>query len=85
MDPNPDPIQTQGFDDQKLRGKKYSRIFFDLLLIKSCNLLMSKLHEKPSALKREYPALQKMKFINFFLSLWVIFTLPDPDADVPGT
>jgi hypothetical protein len=27
---------------------------------------MSKLQEKPSVLKREYPALQKMKFINFF-------------------
>ncbi len=27
---------------------------------------MSKLKEKPSALKREHPALQKMKFINFF-------------------
>ncbi len=26
----------------------------------------SKLHEKPSTLKREHPALQKMKFINFF-------------------
>ncbi len=27
---------------------------------------MSKLQRKPSALKREYPALQNMKFINFF-------------------
>jgi hypothetical protein len=26
---------------------------------------------KPSALKREHPALQKMKFINLFLFLWV--------------
>jgi hypothetical protein len=41
---------------------------------------MSKLQEKPSALTREYdPALQKMKFINFFLCLWVIFALLDPD------
>ncbi len=36
---------------------------------------MSKLQEKPSALKREHPALQKIKFINFFLCLWVIFAL----------
>jgi hypothetical protein len=44
---------------------------------------MSKLHEKPSALKREHPALQKRKFINFFLFLWVIFALLVPDTD-PG-
>jgi hypothetical protein len=28
---------------------------------------MSKLHEKPSVLKREHPALQKMKFTIFFM------------------
>jgi hypothetical protein len=27
---------------------------------------MSTLQEKPSALKREHPALQKMKLVNFF-------------------
>jgi hypothetical protein len=38
---------------------------------------MSKLQDKPSALRREHPALQKMKFINFFyvcgsfLSSWI--------------
>jgi hypothetical protein len=36
---------------------------------------MSTLQENPSALKREHPALQKMKFINFFLCLWVIFAI----------
>ncbi len=46
---------------------------------------MSKLQEKPSALKREHPALQKMKFINLLLRLWVIFALLDPDPDTdPG-
>ena len=40
---------------------------------------MSKLQEKPSALKREHPELQKIKFINFLLFLWVIFALLDPD------
>jgi hypothetical protein len=30
-------------------------------------------------LKREHPALQKMKCINFFLFLWVIFALLDSD------
>jgi hypothetical protein len=51
---------------------------------------MSKLQEKPSALKREHPALQKMEFSNIFLCLWVIFALLDPDLDsesgpYPGT
>jgi hypothetical protein len=31
----------------------------------------SKLQKKPSALKREHPALQNMKFINFFSSTFV--------------
>jgi hypothetical protein len=37
--------------------------------------------KKPSALKREHPALQNMKFLNFFLLLRVIFALLDPDPD----
>jgi len=45
---------------------------------------MSKPQEKPSALKREHKALQKIKCVNFFLCLWVIFALLDPDTD-PGT
>jgi hypothetical protein len=50
---------------------------------------MSKLEEMPSALKREHLALQKRKFINFCLCLWVVFagsrdpiksgSNPDPD------
>jgi hypothetical protein len=36
---------------------------------------------KPSALKREHPALQNMKFLNFFLLLWVFFVLLDPDPE----
>jgi hypothetical protein len=63
---NPDPIRIQGFDDQQNLRKKYSFIFLFLFLIKNCNLLiprrpqrMSKLQEKPSALKREHPALKK--------------------------
>jgi hypothetical protein len=43
-----------------------------------------KLQEKPSALKREHPALQNMKILYFFLFLWVIFALLDPDPD-PAT
>jgi hypothetical protein len=40
---------------------------------------MPKLQEKPSALKIEHPALQNMKILYFFLFLWVIFALLDPD------
>jgi hypothetical protein len=43
-----------------------------------------KLQEKPSALKREHPALQEMKFKNFFLFFQTIFALLVPDTD-PGT
>jgi hypothetical protein len=42
---------------------------------------MSKLQKKPSALKREHPALQNMKILYFFLFLWVIFALLDPDSE----
>jgi hypothetical protein len=41
----------------------------------------SKLQKNPSALKREHPALQNMKFLNFFLLLWEIFALLDPYPD----
>jgi hypothetical protein len=44
---------------------------------------MSKLQKKPSALKRGHPTLQNMNFYKFFLLLWVIFALLDPDPD-PG-
>jgi hypothetical protein len=60
-DMNPDPIPVQGlnFDDQKKKIIPLEKIFFFSLLIKNCNLHVSKLQEKPSALKREQPALQK--------------------------
>jgi hypothetical protein len=37
--------------------------------------------EKPSALKREHPALQKMKLIICFIFFWAIFVKLDPDPD----
>jgi hypothetical protein len=41
--------------------------------------------KKASALKREHPALQNKKFLNFFLLLRVIFALLDPDPDSGST
>jgi hypothetical protein len=46
---------------------------------------MSKLKEKPPAPKKEHPALQNMKFLNFFLFLWGFFALPDPDSESGST
>jgi hypothetical protein len=53
-------------------------------MIKNCNLLIPrtpKRQEKPSALKREHPALQNMTFLYIYLFLWVILALLDPDPD----
>ncbi len=84
VEPDPDP--ESGFWWQK-NWKKIqlkNSIFF---LYQKCNLLTlrspyrtSKLQEKLSALKREHPALQKMKFFNCFLFFWGIFDLLDPDT-----
>jgi hypothetical protein len=71
-------------------GKELEIFFFLIFLIKNCNLLIprppsrtSKVQEKPSALKRGHPALQKIKFSNFFLFLWVIFAFLDPNPETP--
>jgi hypothetical protein len=60
-----DPDSLNPSDDEKL--KKLQLKFVFLVLTKKCNLL-SKLQEKPSALKRKHPALQKCKIqmIPFF-------------------
>ncbi len=47
------------------------------------NQKTSKLQGKPSALKREHPALQKKKFNNFLQLLWDFFALMDPDPGAP--
>ncbi len=77
------PIRIQGFDDQKLE-KIYSCKKIKFFLDQKVQFTRppqrtSKLRKKPSALKREHPELQQMKFLNFFLLLWVIFVLLDPD------
>jgi hypothetical protein len=53
---------------------------------------MSKLQEKPSALKREHPVLKNMKILDFFLFfgsllpswIWIRNLNADPDPD-PAT
>jgi hypothetical protein len=65
--------------DGKTEEKKYSRKFFYIFFYQKLIFICVQATGKPSALKRELPALQKMKFINLFLCLWVIFALLDPD------
>jgi hypothetical protein len=48
------------------------------LLTPSPQLRTSKLQEKPSALKREHPALRNMKFLTF-LYFWISFLPSWPD------
>ncbi len=57
--------------------------------IKNCNLFVprllwrtSELQEKPSALKKRTSSTSNLKFLNFFLFLWIIFALlyPDPHS-----
>ncbi len=93
---NPDPIRILVIDDQKFYKKIQPKFFFLIIFLSKLAICLSqgrhkglsKLQEKLSALKREHPALQKIKFINFFLFLWIIFALlgsgsnPDPDLDL---
>jgi hypothetical protein len=80
--------RIQGFDNQKLKKFTAEKKIFTNFLNQNYNLPIprppyrtSKLQKKPSAFKREHPALQNMKFLNFFLLLWVIFALLDLDPD----
>ncbi len=62
IDPDPDPAFGSGYGSRVLMNKngKIQLKFFFLFLKK-------KLQKKPSDLKREHPAFQKIKFINCFL------------------
>ncbi len=78
-DPDPaffliaDPVPGSGSKVwwSKIGKKLTTRNLIFIFLIKNCNLPIPrpwtpKLQEKPSALKREHPALQKMKILFFF-------------------
>jgi hypothetical protein len=62
----------------------YRYLFWPIPIYLSLGLLknvQATIHENPSALKREHQALKKMKIITFYLFLWAIFALLDPDPD----
>ncbi len=75
MNPDPDPelIRIKGFDGQKLKKKNTNENLF-------CQKVVQSTEEAFSPQKRTSSA-SKMIFINFFLCLWVIFALLDPDPD----
>ncbi len=64
--------------------ENFSKYYFDQKLQFTYVRGLSKLKEKPSALKREHPALQ-MTFIDFFLCLWdpsrIRIRIANPDQD----
>jgi hypothetical protein len=69
---------------QKWKKIKLKFFFFFFQIKNSKNRFpyrTDKLQEKPPALRREHPALQKMKFIHCFLFFRAIFPLLDPDPD----
>ncbi len=73
-------LRIQDFLTKNVK-KLQLKIFFFYQKLQFTYPWASKFQKKPSALKREHPALQNMKFLQFFVLLWVIFALLDPDPD----
>jgi hypothetical protein len=91
-DPNPDPdlnpIRIQGLNDQNWKKKLQLKIFFIFFWSKTAIYLSLGLHKVYPSYRRSLQlskeAFQLFKtwtFTNFFLLLWVIFALLDPDPD----
>ncbi len=85
--PDPDPIRIQGFNDQKLK-KNYSWKKIKFIFPKTAIYLSLGLHKVCPSYRRSLQlskeAIQHFKtwtFTNFFLLLWVIFALLDPNPD----
>jgi hypothetical protein len=79
--------------NNKNKKIRYIRTFFLSFLDQRSKIaiyLCPSYRRSLSALKREHPALKKMKFINFFyvcgsfLTSWIRIENPDPNTD-PGT
>jgi hypothetical protein len=83
-DPDPDPIRIQGFHDQKLK-KITAEKKLNYFLIKNCNLPIPRPPIKYVQVTEEACSSQKRPSNtskhDFFLLLWVIFALLDPDPD----
>ncbi len=75
----PIQIRTQGFSDQKFTAVKNWYFFLSKIVI----YLSVGLHKGcPSYSRSLQPSIENIsKFLNFFLFLWLIFALLDPDTD----
>ncbi len=82
-DPDTDPIRLQGFNDQKLKKKQLisflsiTAMYLSLGLHKVCLSYRRSLQLSKEAIQH----FKTWTFTNFFLLLWVIFALLDPDPD----
>jgi hypothetical protein len=74
-------MRTQGFYDQKFTAEKIFLFKNNNLPIPRPPLRTSKLQMKFSALNKEHPTLQNMKFLNFFYFCGSFFALLDPDSE----
>ncbi len=83
VNPDPDPIRIHGFDDQKIKKKYSCKFFYIFFLIKNGKFIFGQATwEAFSPQKRTpTPSTSKIKFMNIFLCLWVIFALLDPDYE----
>ncbi len=88
LDPDPNPIRIQGLNDQKFKKKLQLKNFFFFFGSKTAIYLSLGLHKVYPSYRRSLQlskeAIQHFKtwtFTNFFLLLWVIFSLLNPDPD----
>ncbi len=73
-------FQIQCFDDQKLKKNLQLGIFILIFLIKNCNLFIPRPpYRTPKLQEKKIQRFKNMKILYFFLFLWVIFALLDPD------
>jgi hypothetical protein len=86
---DPDPAfqvnPDQGFDDQKLKKKKYSRNFLSSFFNQKLQFTyVQATGEAFSPQKRTLSSSINAKFVGNFLPSWIRIRIPDPDTD-PGT
>ncbi len=81
-------LQPSKENIQHFKTRNFLIFFYfcgSFLLPSWIRIRISKLQKKPSAFKRKHPALQNMKFLNFFQFLWVISALLDPYPELQAT
>jgi hypothetical protein len=76
VNPDPDQVRIQGFDDQKLKKIKTAEncflSFFDNYVLAT---------GEASSRQKITSSTSNIIFMIFFLCLWVVFALLDPDTD----